>query len=211
VNPTGVALQAGGFFAVVGTRPTPTRVSVRMTGASRGGIGISPLRANEERAFTLGAGEVLLLVGDGAGSLSGARVTSDQPVAVFAGHDCTTVPAERSACDHLEEQLPPVEAWGREAIVAPLRDRASTPSVVRVTSEVDGNEVRFEPATVGPPTTLAAGQSVEVSAAVAFRVTGTRPLLVAQLMIGAGAGGDGDRGRPRDDLRGADRTIPVPV
>ena len=119
-------------------------------------------------------------MGIGTGSMllaSGQRVAS-QPVAVFAGHDCTQIswPDGRTpACDHLEEQLFPNETWGRDYFVSALRDRGtSTPNVVRIVSQQDNNRITYDPASVRPSETLNAGQMVEFAATASFRATGTR-------------------------------------
>lgn len=49
--------------------------------------------------------------------LSGSKVTSQQPVAVFAGHTCTW---RFSKCNHVYEQLLPTGKWGTSFIIAPL-------------------------------------------------------------------------------------------
>jgi hypothetical protein len=56
-------------------------------------------------------------LGVGAGDLTGTTIESSQPVAVFVGHDCTTVPSDRPASDHLEEQLLPVESYGKKFVI----------------------------------------------------------------------------------------------
>lgn len=50
---------------------------------------------------------------------SGARIHGSAPIAVFSGHECVFVPHDREACDHLEEQLFPVGAWGNSYVLAP--------------------------------------------------------------------------------------------
>ncbi|KAF3691795.1 IgGFc-binding protein Fcgamma-binding protein antigen [Channa argus] len=49
--------------------------------------------------------------------LSGSRVSSQRPVAVFTGHTCTW---QFSKCNHVYEQLLPVSSWGSSFIVPPL-------------------------------------------------------------------------------------------
>uniref|UniRef100_W5M7M8 IgGFc-binding protein-like n=1 Tax=Lepisosteus oculatus TaxID=7918 RepID=W5M7M8_LEPOC len=49
--------------------------------------------------------------------LSGSRVVSKLPVAVFSGHSCTW---RFTRCNHVYEQLTPVSRWGRSFIVPPL-------------------------------------------------------------------------------------------
>lgn len=50
--------------------------------------------------------------------LTGTRVTSAQPVAVFAGHTCTLF--SYKYCNHVYEQLLPVNKWGSTFIVPPV-------------------------------------------------------------------------------------------
>lgn len=45
--------------------------------------------------------------------LTGSRIVSNKPVSVFAGHECTDVPGNVEACDHLFEQVPATSTWGR--------------------------------------------------------------------------------------------------
>ena len=49
--------------------------------------------------------------------LSGTRVASQHPVAVFTGHSCTW---RFSKCNHVYEQLLPVSSWGSSFMVPPL-------------------------------------------------------------------------------------------
>lgn len=49
--------------------------------------------------------------------LSGSRIVSPHPVAVFSGHTCTW---RFSKCNHVYEQLLPVSKWGSNFIVPPL-------------------------------------------------------------------------------------------
>lgn len=60
--------------------------------------------------------------------LSGARVITSAPVAVFSGHECTFYPQEPAACDHLEEQLFPTDTWGQEFTVVPPVLRTTSPA-----------------------------------------------------------------------------------
>ena len=57
--------------------------------------------------------------------LTGTIVTSNKPISVFAGHVCGRVPADRTACDHLVEQIPPHMVWGTTFFGVPLARRKS--------------------------------------------------------------------------------------
>lgn len=50
--------------------------------------------------------------------LTGTRVVSQQPLAVFSGHTCTRILS--SYCNHVYEQLLPVNKWGSTYIVPPF-------------------------------------------------------------------------------------------
>jgi hypothetical protein len=186
----------GGFVSIVGVAGETTQVVVRPAAAVSAGTGVAAIAAGGVGTFTLQPGDVLQLVSTGEGDLTGTSIQSTLPVAVYVGHDCTNVPFERVACDHLEEQLFPNETWGRDYVVSGLRDRGATnPSIVRIVSQVDDNTLTFDPPVLGPRT-LRAGQIVELNTAQHFRVTGTRPFLVMQYMIGQGPQGVTTAGDP---------------
>ncbi len=176
----------GGFATIVAVTGETTQVTVRPTAQIAVGSGVTPIPPGSQATFSLQQGDVLELVGTGAGDLTGTAITSTLPVAVFVGHDCTNVPGARPACDHLEEQLFPNETWGRDYFVSALRDRGTLPSVVRIVSQADGNRLTYDPPGVRPSETLNAGQVLEFATTASFRVTGTRAFLVAQYMIGQG-------------------------
>lgn len=177
----------GGFISVVAVTGESTTVTVRASTALRAGTGVPAIRAGETRTFQLQPGDVLQLVGDGRGDVTGTTVESSEPVAAFVGHDCTNVPLDNPACDHLEEQLLPNETWGREYVVSGLRDRGErAPSPVRIVSRVDDNQITFDPPSAHAPVTLGAGQVLDFATAAHFVVRGTGAFLPVQFMRGQG-------------------------
>lgn len=94
-------------------------------------------RASTPAAIVLQSYEVLQLATDSTGAdydcytaggaswcrkgndLTGTVVTSDKPVAVFAGHSCQNIPNSRPYCDHNEEQIFPFATWGKTFIAVP--------------------------------------------------------------------------------------------
>jgi gliding motility-associated-like protein len=87
--------------------------------------------AREMFTITLDKGEVYQVQSlnqrnlAGQGDLTGSYIESDKPVAVYSGNFSTTVPAETgmSGYDHLFEQMPPLQTWGREYFAVPLLTR----------------------------------------------------------------------------------------
>lgn len=187
-----VAIVSGGPVSVGPDASPPVEV-VAETRATVGDPA-NPLRtlAPGRYTFTLNRGDVLQLVGTRAGEdLTGTTLRANGPIAVFAGHDCTYVPDDRAACDHLEEQLLPAATWGRRYAVTALRDRMNEPrepSVVRVLSQADGNRLRFDGIAAPPACDIALGRGAfcEFSTSDNFVVTGERPILVTQFMVGLG-------------------------
>jgi PKD repeat protein len=77
----------------------------------------------------------------GQGDLTGSHISSDKPVAVYSGSYSTTIPSlpDMSGYDHLYEQVPPVQAWGREYYAVPLLTRRS--DRYRVMASTNGTQV----------------------------------------------------------------------
>src|SRR5690606_4253665 len=124
--------------------------------------------------------------------LTGSEIRASGPVAVFSGHDCTFVPFDRWACDHLEEALFPLESWGKRAFAARPFVISSEPYRLRIVSGADGNLVSFTPP-VHPEVELDAGDFVEIQTEEDVLVTGTDALLGVQFLVGQGfSGGRGD-------------------
>ncbi|MFO8074186.1 MAG: IgGFc-binding protein [Polyangia bacterium] len=89
--------------------------------------------------------------------VTGTVVMADKPVVVFGGHACANVPStEYAACDHVEEQILPLAAWGTEAVLArhaPRHDCYSAPAdppVWRIIAGADEMTVSFDPPAPSP-------------------------------------------------------------
>jgi hypothetical protein len=113
------------------------------------------------------------------------KVLSGPAPAVFAGHDCTFVPYDKFACDHLEEQMFPLSTWGTRYLCAHnVTQDPKEPTVWRILSGSNGNQVNFDPPSVHGATTLDKGDFIEVTSLADFEVIGTGRLSVAQFMVG---------------------------
>jgi len=111
--------------------------------------------ANSSFSITINKGEIYQVqsanvVTQGQGDLTGSYIKSDKPVAVFSGSYSTTVPGDLSACcfDHLYEQLPPLQTWGRKFIAVPLQSREK--DTYRVLAQDDNTTVRIGNSTLVP-------------------------------------------------------------
>jgi hypothetical protein len=87
--------------------------------------------------------------------LTGTLVKSNLPIVVFGTHPCANAPSpEWFACDHVEEQLLPLKAWGVDAVLARYAPREGLTAdqdepVWRVVAGADDMTVEFDPAVDG--------------------------------------------------------------
>ncbi len=201
-----------GYIAIVGIQPGTTTVSISTTGNVVGsGDGRIP-RTGRGRSFviTLQQGEVALVVSEpppacGSGrpgyrevtmsdgarfgcnetdyDLTGTRIAADRAISVFGGHTCAYLPYYAQACDHIEEQMPPIETLGRDYVGAPMGDGSTMGrNVVRVIAGGSDTAVTIE----GAPgsRTLNAGEYLEFEATSPFRVSASAGVMVAQYLQG---------------------------
>ncbi len=222
--------RASGFVAIAATAEGFTDVTVRLRGRTEAGESLAAGAPGETLRARLAQGEVWQLVSDASGTcatpepdtvrgdvfcrpvaaedLTGTAVESSAPVAVFAGHDCALVPYDRFACDHLEEQMLPVESLGRRYVVARTPPWFAEPDVLRVVATHSDTRVIFEPARAHDPVTLAdVGDFVEFEQRESVAVTGTEALLVAQFLVG----GSYDRARSDEGRGDPDMVLAPPI
>src|SRR5687768_6702850 len=109
--------------------------------------------------------------------LSGSRVSSDKPIAVFAAHRAATIPAEAVCCaDHLVEQVPPVNAWGKRFATVPFASRTKG-DFFRFISAEDDTAIYLNGNLAHK---LNAGQYVERLVTIKTEIISTKPIMVAQ-------------------------------
>jgi len=142
---------------------------------------------------TLNEGDVLQVTGVGDSSqqsaidVTGTRIQANKPVEVIGGHECTDVPYDVFACDHLEEAMLPFETLGSDYMVsAPLASDTPRVRMVRIVAAEANTTLVYSPAQAGAPTTLAnAGDYAEISKTTAsFEITANRRIMVAEYLIG---------------------------
>ena len=120
--------------------------------------------------------------------LSGTKITSTKPIALFGGAVCTNIPSTAFvACDHVVEQIPATGTWGQNYLTVPLATRTGG-DIFRVIARDDGTVVKINGATVA---TLNRAQIFETSlSSSSFNVVTTSgPSLLAQYSKGTSADG----------------------
>jgi hypothetical protein len=164
-----------------------------LTGSISGGDDIPALSNGTSHTFTISEGEVVT-VESSSGDLTGTHITSSAPVLVFAGHTgARTGESSPEGCcnDHLEQQMPPVDTWGKEFVIARSVPRGNEEDHFRVlasehgtvvTVTVDGVPTVYNPLSAGGFVTFTANSHTVVSA--------SKPVLVAQFLASRGEVGD---------------------
>jgi RHS repeat-associated protein len=121
--------------------------------------------------------------------LTGTRISSTAPVAVFGGNTAAYVPVGFGAADHLIEQIPATATWGVNFLTAPLAARTGG-DTLRILAAENGTEVTMDQQQVA---LLDAGEVYETLLGAAAWITTSAPALVAQYANGStfdGATGD---------------------
>ncbi|MBU3698869.1 MAG: hypothetical protein FGM33_02490 [Candidatus Kapabacteria bacterium] len=154
-------------------------------------------------SVTLQQGESFLVQADpreiARGDLTGTRVRSTQPVAVFAGHNRAIIPTQASSQltsrDCLIEQMNPVRTWGKSAFVTPLApptdDQGVGYDIFRVVAGFDSTEVYVDGSLRGM---LMAGDLYEGQLLGGYEITTSRPALTAQYKKSSGVNTSGGGG-----------------
>ncbi len=207
------AVGLASAFTVVGTSPDGTNVTVKVSAPTAAGDGIPALAAGQEWNTTLAQFEVLNLeTQDAFQDLTGTVVEADQPVALFGGHVCANCPHNFcqggkcifdpdaggcsshgdcpiiAACDHLEEQIQPLNAWGLHYVIGKTWPRGKAPDFIRVLASQPGTTVTLNPPVASIPQ-LGEGQYVDFETSSHVEVKADKPILVGQYLEGQDAPG----------------------
>ncbi len=177
-----------GFVTVVATEDD-TEVAVTVTANTAAGGAIPALAAGDTVTYTLNAFEALTIESLGVGDdMTGTHVASAKKVAVFGGSECSFVPTNQYACDHLEEQMFPTSTLGSGFDFCRSKPRGTEPDLVRIVASSDETTISTSPALPGTPVTLNAGEWVELTAYDNVEIDADGAVLVAQYLVGQSYG-----------------------
>ncbi len=183
----------GATFTITGTQAgTSVTVYVAPGGHIVAGNGIADTPGGGMLTFTMGAGDVVQLVGDGMSDNTGTLVKATAPVQVISGMPCAYQPFNISdpACDHLEQSVLPAETLGKHYFVSQPTSPHNTLAghIVRIVGNADGTTLTYPggKAPPGAPSMLSAGQVVDMGVVdTDFEVQGDHEFAVATFMLGA--------------------------
>lgn len=133
-------------------------------------------------------------IGTGNNDLTGSRVLSSKPVAVFGGHQRTVLPVSLrgtlSSRDHLLEQMPSVETWGKSVFLVPHAQPSEQTligtDIYRVLAAFNNTIVSLNGVVIA---TLNAGEFIESQLVSPGWITASDQVLVAQLKKSSNTGG----------------------
>jgi PKD repeat protein len=117
----------------------------------------------------------------GLEDLTGSYVTADKPIAFFSGAKAVTIPVTGfvgASYDHLFEQMPPTNTWGKEFYVVPLKSRIK--DTYRVLAAEDGTVVKIDGINVVVTLNRGKYYEFELSSNQASRIMSSRKVLLAQ-------------------------------
>lgn len=111
-----------------------------------------------------------------SGESTGGHITSDKNIAVHSGNQCTDIPDGDYACDHIVEQMLPVDTWEKEFITVPLATRLNG-DTFRFVASANGTEVKMNGIVVA---TLDAGEYHEMIIDGSSYIAANHPIMVLQ-------------------------------
>jgi hypothetical protein len=188
-TPLGGGIDMPPYFSITGTQDgTTVTVKVGAGGQITAGGGVQFTGPGGVTTFPINRGEVVQVLGPSKGTLAGSLVQADKPVQVISGMPCTNQPQDVTACDHIEETVPPAETLGKHYFVAsPTGSLGNIVGhIVRFYGNVDGTVLSYPSGPPpGAPTTINAGQVVDLGVVTKdFEVSGDHEFAVSSHMLG---------------------------
>jgi hypothetical protein len=178
-----------GFATVIATQKGFTEVAIEPTAPVVGGPGIAAMQPGTPYLFVLAQGEALNFETDGADGvdLTGTVISASQKISVIAGHECANVPQGISACDHLEQQLFPVETWSTQYIADAFKARSPTQvDIYRVVAGANDVTVTTTPPVPGyEQFKLQKGGWLQFASPSSFQITANGAIMVGHYLTGA--------------------------
>lgn len=187
------------YVTVVGVEGG-TNVTIRTSTPTKGAAGFPALPKGGEVKVTLGPFDVFNLESDGMpGDFSGTTVVADKPVAVFTGTELSGSPSNLTGLpepsggagtcclDHLEEQLFPVESYGKRFAIphSPIRSTSGfvEPDVIRIMGVASAATVKTNLPPPNDSFTINPGEVKETWTQKDFALEASEPVAVAQILL----------------------------
>lgn len=154
------------------------------------------VRQGETETIVLDQGETYQVAVPGArGDLTGSFVSSDKSIAVFAGASWSGVPMNCGTYDNLLEQMYPIDTWGTRYITVPMK--STDRDIFRILASENETHIELidQSGTISEYD-LNRGEFIEYSTALSTSIEASKPILVAQFIIGKDCTSDPENGDP---------------
>ncbi len=120
--------------------------------------------------------------------VTGSRVQSNHPVAVFASVDALFIPNYLCfAADHIVEQMFPYYSWGKNFLTVPLAGRDNSGDIFRIVAADDGTDISINGTIVS---TINAGDYYEANLVGLNSITTSKATILAQFAKSLDCSGD---------------------
>ncbi len=164
------------------TPPTATYGALDFEPVPPGGTGVAKLDRFDTLQVRAGTFE----------DLSGTLVSADKPIWVVGASNCALVRTGLFFCDHLQEQMLPLDYWGKRYVGAHSPVRGTESHYWRIFGGEDGTVVTSNPPVPGTPIAVDKGEWKELVLANGTSVVfeSDRPFMAVQYLAGQDAGAD---------------------
>jgi hypothetical protein len=187
------------YITVVGVQ-SATTVTIKTSTPTVAGMGYPVLAKDGMVTVTLGPFDVFNLESDGLpGDFSGSTVIADKPIVVFTGTELSGAPVNTpgiphppggggTCClDHLEEQLFPVESYGKKFAIPHSAIRSTTsyvePDVIRIMGVAAPAMVKTNLAPPNDSFMIQPGEVKETWTQADFVLESSEPVAVGQILV----------------------------
>lgn len=178
------------YFNVIGIHDNTT-VSWEPPMGTSAGNGVPAVPANGIGMVVINDYDMLQVVTPS--DMSGTIITTSEPAWVVAAMPCVNVPSNVTYCDHIEEQLLPLEYWGMEYVAAHAPQRGNEDYYWRVFSGDDAVTITTNPPQPQTPVVLDRGEWIEFHTQQSFIISADGPFMPVQYLEGQdGGAGTGD-------------------
>ena len=190
------------FITIIGTSDSETEIVVTPTADIKAGGGVPAISAGASHTFIIKKFSTINLEATGkkvdlTGTLIECKDTTSkcEPFVVFSGNSIVNLPVEEAYADHMQQQLFPIETWGKEFVVVKTQVRGEESDLVRVIAAEDNTTITYSPSVPAalPPyltspaveTIVKAGGISEFYFKDSISITADKPVLVAQYLAGS--------------------------
>ena len=163
--------------------------------ATQAGAGVPDVGAGQTGQVVMNRFDTMEVRVDNGGDISGTIISADKPIWVVGAVNCVNVPNGVTYCDHIEEQMLPLDYWGKKYVGAHSPTRGGEKHYWRVYGGDANTTITTNPPQPGTPLVLGKGEWKElvIANSTSFIFEGDKPFLPVQYLEGQdGGAGTGD-------------------